>query len=491
MLKLRPSRRGGCPRLLICILALQAACVPAGGTPATSAEQADQTQAGQTQAARVEDLWSRRQGEDWESFLGPRGDGTSTETGIDPQLWSPHPRLLWTLDLGTSYAGPAVSRGRLLQFDRVGNRERLSCYRAETCQRLWQRDDAVEYEDLYGYNNGPRCMPVVAGDFVYTYGVAGRLNCVTLADGQLVWSRDMNADYGVVQNFFGVASTPLVHGNKLIVMVGGSPPQSQFVPPGRLDLVKPNGSGIVVLDRFTGRELYRVGDELASYSSPMVAQVGSRTLGMALLRGGLLAFDPESGKELFTFPWRSQMLESVNAAQPVVAGERILISEAYEIASVLIEPQEAASGRLEPQVVWRDGATRREQAFRAHWSTPALIDGYLYGCSGRNGPDSDFRCVRLEDAAVMWMDRRHERSSVLAIDGYLIVLGEMGLLELVRPQPGKLEVVKAIDLNRLADPGDGQSLIDPPAWAAPVVAHGLLFVRGNSKLLCFDLIPAP
>jgi outer membrane protein assembly factor BamB len=447
--------------------------------------------AGQATAApaEVKNLWQRTQGEDWGAFLGPRGDGTSTEKGVDPELWQPHPRLVWQLPLGMSYGGPAVAQGRVLQFDREGRNERLRCLEAETGQLLWKWYDPVEYEDMYGYNNGPRCMPIVDGDRVYVYGVAGKLSCVTLADGQTLWQRDLAKEFGVVQNFFGVASTPCIWGDRLLVMVGGSPAESQRVPSGRLDLVKPNGSAILALDKRTGKEIYRVGDELASYSSPLVRRIGQRDLGLAFVRGGLLAWDVADGKQEFMFPWRASNLESVNAAQPVVSGNQIFISETYEIGSALLEVDDG-----EAKVVWKDGDHRSDQAFRAHWSTPALIDGYLYGCSGRNQPDSDFRCVRWSDRQVMWTERRHERASVLAVDGYLIVLYENGELELVRPSTEKYDLVRSVDLATIRDGSELASqpvLTDDPYWAPPVLAHGLLFIRGNSRLLCLDLIPAP
>jgi hypothetical protein len=120
-----------------------------------------------------------------------------------------------------------------------------------------------------------------------------------------------------------------------------------------------------------------------------------------------------------------------------------------------------------------------------------LIDGYIYGCSGRNGPDTDFRCVRFDDGEVQWFDRDHERqrSSVLAVDGYLIVLGEAGRLELIRPNPKELTVLASAELGELASPLDGEPLLRYPCWAAPVLAHGLLYLRGENHLLCLELIP--
>ncbi len=58
----------------------------------------------------------------------------------------------------------------------------------------------------------------------------------------------------------------------------------------------------------------------------------------------------------------------------------------------------------------------------------------------------------MKDGQLQWAERRHERSSVLLVDGYLIVLGETGRLELMRPNPEKLEVVKEALMNQYPTP---------------------------------------
>lgn len=437
-----------------------------------------------TQEAKLADKseTNSEAGEDWCTFLGPRGDGTSIEAGINPKNWSPHPPLLWTMKLGTSYGSPAIVGDKLLQFDRYGSAERLTCFNAQTAEEIWRQESIVEYDDMYGYNNGPRCAPVVSEGRIYTYGVAGNLSCVDLESGKLLWSKDLVKDFNVIPNFFGVASTPFVYENLLLVMVGGSPPESSQLTAENLDLVKANGTAILAFDKATGDEAYRLGDDLASYSSPVVREINGQPTALAFLRGGLLAWNPKTGEERFGFPWRASSLESVNAALPIVDGNKVLLSETYEIGSCLLDLE---SGK--PEVVWQDEGRLRNHSFRAHWSTPVVIDGYLYGCSGRNQPDSDFRCVRLSDGEVMWFDRRHERSSVLSVDGYLIVLGEYGQLDLVKPNPEKLDVIAEVDMSDIADPKDGGSLLQYPCWAAPVLSHGLLYLRGKDRLICLDV----
>jgi outer membrane protein assembly factor BamB len=435
------------------------------------------------------DLGTRKAGVDWPVFLGPTGDSKSPETGILTK-WDPgQPRLVWQHKLDTGYGAPTISRGRLFQFDRVGDEARLYCLNAETGESLWQYEFPTEYEDMYGYNNGPRCSPVVDDDRVYALGVDGVLVCVRAIDGKPVWKIDANKQFGVVQNFFGVGSTPVIEGDLLIVMVGGSPADSQLLPRGALDQVEPNGTAIVAFDKFTGAVKYKLGSELASYASLKLATIDGRRWGFAFCRGGLLGFEPASGKLDFHYPWRAKILESVNASMPVVVGDEVFISETYGPGSTLLK---VAPGTHE--VVWKDDDRSRQKAMQNHWMTPVYVDGYLYGCSGRHTENAQLRCIEWRTGKVMWSEPGMTRTSLLNIDGHFVCLGEYGQLTLLKVNPEKYEPVAegafAGGANPLGEPeAGGQRLLRYPCWAAPIVSHGLMYVRGEDRLLCLELIP--
>src|SRR5262245_32538980 len=219
---------------------------------------------------------TRKAGQDWPIFLGPNQDSRSPETGIATKWGESGLKLVWQVKLGTSYGAPTIADGRLMQFDRFGDKSRLYCLNPETGKELWRYEFPAKYEDLYQYNNGPRCSPVIDGDRVYAYAVDGVLACCRVEDGKPVWEKNLNKEFGVVQNFFGVGSTPVVEGDLLIVMVGGSPPESHQIAPGQLNRVEPNGSGIVAFDKLTGEVKYKIADELASYASLKLATIDDR-----------------------------------------------------------------------------------------------------------------------------------------------------------------------------------------------------------------------
>ncbi len=415
------------------------------------------------------DLTTARPGADWPRFLGPNFDNVSAEKGLAFPLPKAGLPKVWECPLGPGYAGPAVAAGRLFHFDRFDNACRLTARVAATGQLLWKYEYPTTYEDRYGYDAGPRAGPVVDGDRVYAFGPDGMLVCVTAADGKEVWTADTGAKYGVQQNFFGVGSAPVVDGDLLLVAVGGSPKGPR---PFDQRMIKPNGSGMVAFDKLTGAVKWAALDELASYSSPILATLGGKKLGLYYARGGLVGFDPRTGKQAFHYPWRAKIEESAVAANPVVVGDRVLLTECYGPGAALLDLKGGT-----PKEVWTDAdKDAADKALMCHWNTPVHVGGFVYGSSGRHTPDADLRCVELATGDVKWSERRTTRCSLLLADGHLVSLSENGEVRLIKPNPAKYE-----EVSRWT-PDD----LEYPCWASPVVSRGYLYLRGKGKLVCCE-----
>ncbi len=450
---------------------------------------------GQTDSSPTSEVrWSRSRGEDWPRMLGRRYDSTSQETGILKDWGKDGLRIVWSAPTGVGYGNGVAAAGRWFQFDRFGDKERLTCHHAETGKVLWTWEHPVVYSDAYGYNNGPRCSPVVDDDRVYVYGVTGTLACLATTDGKPLWVRDVNEEFGVIPNFFGVGASPLVYRDLLWVMVGGSPKeesQSSRATLNDIPAAKPSGCGMVGFDKRTGEVRQQVGDYLASYSAPVVRNWNGKDRCLALMREGLISFDPSNGSNELFFPWRSKSLESVNAASPVLVDDHILIGEAYEIGGVLLR-----SDRDALTSEWSDPTLRKDQQIRPHWTNPLVIGKDVFLSSGRNGPDTDLRCVRFEkgngetwSANTRWSVRNRNRMTGIAIDDCFLLLGEYGSLHLVAANSERLQVLAEMDLNEKTEPITGAPYIQTPSWAPPVVSHGLLYVRGADRVICLELIP--
>jgi outer membrane protein assembly factor BamB len=434
----------------------------------------------------VEDLGTRDHGADWPTFLGPHGDNTSTETGLQLVWPASGPRLVWSYPLGDSYGINSVSRGRCYQFDHRQGQAVLLCLNSETGKLIWQFAYPSDYVDFYNYSSGPRTTPVVDDERVYIYGVEGLLHCLSATDGSLLWKIDTKEKFGVVQNFFGVGSTPVIYRDLLLTMVGGSPAEDQRFGPGQLDRVRGNGSGVVAFDKMSGEVRYQFSDELASYASPRVVQGKGRDWCFMFMRGGLLVFDPATGKQDFHFPWRAKTLESVNASAPVVWDQQVLISETYGPGTAVL--------RFQPnryELVWSDAERRRDKSMQTHWNTPIYREGYIYGSSGRHTQNAELRCIEAASGRIKWSEPGLTRCNLLYVDRHFICLSEYGTLRVVKASADRYELVSEFTPLEADAAAAGQTipLLKYPAWAAPALSHGRLYVRGKDRLLCYDLLP--
>jgi outer membrane protein assembly factor BamB len=283
---------------------------------------------------------------------------------------------------------------------------------------------------------------------VFTLGPNGDLHALDAATGAKAWGRNVLADYGAGNGYFGVACSPILAGGNLLVNVGGQ------------------GAGVVAFDPTTGKEVWKATDAAASYSSPTVAEIGGKTLAIFFTRAGLAALDAKTGAVAYSFPWRSRIDASVNAATPLVRDGDIFLTASYGTGAVLLRPKGGES-----EEVWSN-----DRSLSCHYNSPVRVGDYLYGIHGRQeGGGAELRCVDWKTGAVKWAKERFGCASLVAVDGGLLAVTERG--ELVRFE---------------ADPADyteraRAAVLTGVTRAAPALADGRLYVRDEKKMVCVKL----
>ena len=435
---------------------------------------------------------------DWPEFLGPTRDNISPEKGLRQNLSADGVPVVWKREVGTGYSAPSIKGQTLVLHHRLGGEEIVEACDAATGKTTWKKTYPTRFIDPFGYNNGPRCSPLLTDRYCITFGAEGVLLCSNLSDGAEVWRRNTGADFEVPEAFFGVGSSPVLDGDKLILIVGGQP-----------------NSAVVALDVHTGKTLWENGGEKtwtgepmlgwpgerliqwntadpafqkqASYCTPVMATIHGKRHALCVTRQGLLSLDPDTGARHFAYWFRARQDSSVNAMTPVVQEDCVLISSAYfRNGSVLLRVRPDGKSVEE---VWRG------LQLEMHWSRPVLTDGKLYAFSGRNEPDAQMRCVGWADGRLYW-DRFegwpnaghsklrpgeqppefYGRGSFILADGKLVALGECGRLGLF-----EVSTEKPVEVGHWQVPG-----LQYPCWAGPVFAHQRLYLRDESLLICLD-----
>ena len=386
--------------------------------------------------------------DDWPQFLGPKRNGTSLETNPIVPWSGDGPKVVWQRDVGSGFAGPAVKGERLLLFHRIGNEEHLECFAAATGKSMWTNSGPTRYQDDFRFDEGPRAVPSIDGDLVFAVGAEGGFRCVELATGKTVWMRALLKEYEAEKGFFGVASAPLVVGNVVVANVGGS-----------------NGRGVVGFDRSTGKELWKATDHEASCSAPVGTVINGKALALCFTRAGLVGIEPATGKVQFEIPWRARSSASVNAAAPVVWGNRVFITASYDTGAKLL-----SLGDGTPTEIWSNDAS-----LSSHYPTPVWAQGNLFGFHGRQENGSELRCVESETGKVFWSQDGLGIGQLIVIGSRLVVLLENGELLLMSTSSTKAEILAR-----------GQ-ILGFGIRAAPAYSNGRLFARSPKKLVSVKL----
>ena len=330
--------------------------------------------------------------DEWPCWRGARGDGLSHGTP-----WASTGKTLWTAEIDLGYSAPCVSQGRVVTygFDATRSVDVLRCLDAETGAERW-RDEWPGELRANQHEGGTLSTPAVADGRVFAVSSSGLASCFDLADGTRRWQVDLAARHELDPGYYGFAGSPVLADGRLLVAVGRA----------------------LALDPETGATLWASEPLNALYSTPVALEIGGARRLALFSQDALHLLDSATGAPLAAFPWHeSERL--VNAATPVVAGERLFVSSAYDHGCALVE-----FGPDGPRALFKNRAMRNKMA------GCILIDGHLFGFD-----ESVLKCLDLEGNE-RWRVRGFGSGALSGGDGKLAVLTSSGELVIDRKSVG-------------------------------------------------------
>ncbi|MFM7070506.1 MAG: PQQ-binding-like beta-propeller repeat protein [Planctomycetota bacterium] len=400
---------------------------------------------------------------DWPQILGPNRDGAAVGEKLPNALPAGGLTAAWRAAIGEGYAGPAIAGDRVVVFHRQNTRENVSAFRLKTGEKLWDAGFGTSYRGGIDPDQGPRCVPVIAGDAVIAYGPSGSLHCVGLADGRVRWSRPVLEELNGDEGYFGAGSTPLVVDGLVLVNVGGR-----------------NNAGVAAFSLATGKTVWTAGQEDASYSAATLTQRDGRPVALFITRYSCLALEPATGKTLFRFPFGKRG-PTVNAATPLAFDGRLFLTASYGIGAVM-KRWDATAPLDSPTDVWAN-----DDSLSSQYSTPVHYQGYLFGTHGREDVGrAALRCVSAKNGAVAWEVEDFGVANVIRADDKLLIVGIDGVVTLAKASPLRFEKLGTARL-----PADERAI----TRALPALASGRLVVRTNvrggdgGELVCVPVAP--
>ncbi len=418
--------------------------------------------------------------DDWPQWLGPKRDGVWRETGILKKFSESGLKIKWRVPVHAGYSGPAVSGGRVYVTDRkagpsggrdpfqrgvIPGNERVLCLNEADGKVIWQHEYDCPYN--VSYPSGPRATPLIHDGKVYTLGTEGNLFCFNAADGKVVWAREFKKDFAIDTPLWGFSAHPLLDGDKLICLVGGS------------------NSVAVAFDRNTGKELWRaLGAKEPGYCPPMIYSVGKTRQLIIWHPESINSLDPETGKVYWSHPF--PVRSGLSVPTPRLQDDLLFITSFYNgpIMLRLDRDKPAAS------VVWRGKSTSERNTDGLHSIMPTpFIDGdHIYGvCSY-----GQLRCLKTATGERVWetfaattgdKEARWANAFLIKNGDRYFLHNEKGDLIIARLTPKSYEEISRAKLVEPTNTAAGRDVV----WSHPAFANRCVYARNDKELVCASL----
>ena len=407
--------------------------------------------------------------DDWPQWRGPNRDGVWHETGVMEKFDKPQLDLVWRAEVSSGYSGPTVADRRVYVTDRVvepRQRERVHCFDAATGKPIWTHSYDCPYRDV-SYEAGPRTSVTINHGRAYALGTMGHFFCLDAATGNVLWQKDLHAEYSIRMPVWGIAAAPLIEDDLVIVQIGGEP-----------------NACLVALDKKSGKEKWRALNDGASYSAPIVIdQAGKRVL-VCYTAENVVGLNPKSGKVYWKYPFPPKRTV-IGIASPVPHKDFLFLTNFFD-GSLLLRLDQ---NELAVEKVWqRVGASEQEtDALQSIISTPYLDGDYIYGVDSYG----ELRCLDLHTGNRVWESLEAVPKARWATIHFVKngdnvwMFNERGELIIAELSPtGFHEISRA----KLIDPTEEQlRQRGGVCWSHPAFADKHVFARNDKELVCANL----
>lgn len=409
------------------------------------------------------------QADDWPQWRGENRDGVWREDRVLQKFPAAGPEVVWRAPIGAGYSGPTVAGGKVYVTDRLVEPkqiERVHCFDERSGEKLWSHQYDCPYVGV-GYQAGPRASVTVDRGSAFALGTMGNLICFDAASGQILWQRDLNADFKIRMPMWGIAAAPLVYRDRVIVQIGGA-----------------DGACVVALNAKTGEEVWRALSDRAGYSAPILIEQAGEDVVVCWTGDSVAGINAKDGNVFWRIPWSPKNMP-IGISTPVVQGDRLFVTSFYDGSLMLkLNQREPTAEKL-----WlRVGASERDtDALQSIISTPVFTPDAIYGCDSHG----ELRCLDPQTGDRIWTDLtatppgRWSNIHFVQNGPLYWLFNERG--ELIIAELSK-QGYHEIDRAAIIAPTTAQlSRRGGVTWAHPAFADRSVFVRNDDEIVCVSL----
>jgi outer membrane protein assembly factor BamB len=354
-------------------------------------------------------------------------------------------QVLWKQPIGGGYASFVVAGGKAFTIEQRRDKEVVAAYDVNSGRELWTNEWPALFSEALG-GDGPRATPTWDGGRVYALGATGELRCLSAETGALVWSHNILSDNQASNLQWGMAGSPLIVDDKVIVLPGGGA-----------------GKSVAAYDKLTGKPVWTSQNDKSSYASPSLVTIAGQRQIVVVSASRVMGLKIDDGHLLWEFPWYTS--PETNATEPVFLDDhRFFISSGYNHGAVLVDVSRSGD-TFSAKELW---VTKR---MKTRFNAAVYYQGYLYGLD-----EGILVCLDAANGELKWKGGRYGYGQVLLASGHLIVLTEDGDLALVKAAPEKLE-----ELSRFP-------VLNGKTWNYPAIDGGQLLVRNTTQMAALKIM---
>ena len=375
----------------------------------------------------------------WSGFRGPQRDSVVHGARIKTDWTATPPVELWRRPIGPAWSSFAVYNGRLYTQEQRGEEEVVACHDLSTGKPVWKHSDRARfYESNAG--PGPRATPTLNNGRVYTQGATGIVNVLDAATGAVVWTRNAVDDTGAKVPGWGIAGSPLVVNDLVIVAASGN---------------------LVAYDLASGKPRWQGPSGGTGYSSPQLVTINGVQQVVLLNSNGAISVSLADGKLMWQHKW-----EGVPIVQPAVMQNGDLLVSVSESSGLRRLAVAQGSGGWTVQERWTT------EDINPWFNDFVVHNGYAYGFNG-----SSLVCVSLEDGKLKWKGKRYGYGQLILLpeQEMLLILSEQGELALAKAAPDQFAELAHFPV------------LEGKTWNHPVLVGNVVLVRNDHEMAAFRL----
>ncbi len=381
---------------------------------------------------------------DWPNYRGPDYNGISKETPLISTWIEGKPNTLWKASVAKGFSSVTVSNGKLYtlgnngkkDIDKSKHKDIVYCLDAKTGKEIW----TYEYQQPLAprnYPGGTSSTPTVANGKVYTLSKNGKAFCLNARNGELIWSKDFVKEFGIKPPKWGFAGSALISGDLVIYNAG---------------------SWGIALNKNLGKLVWQNGTGLSGYATPVPYTADGKKTIAIFSEKAVSAVIASSGEKLWTHSWVTKY--DINAADPVISGNKVFISSGYENGCALLQIDNNKVTEL-----WKN------KNLRSKMNGPVLKNGYLYGID----ETSKVKCIDFNSGQLKWSQEGFGLGSLMLANDTLIIVSDKGKLALAKASPDKFTEIAS-----------GQ-IFSGKCWQTPIIANGKIYARNHKgDVVCIE-----